>query len=140
MGFFKKKGVEVIDFTDMQRRGLLKKEKSFNSNEDGGDFIDFSVSSSKSHGSLTENHDSNSSSNSNSISSDLSSDGFVDFFGNSTPTKSSSVADSLREARRNLGSSEVNELRLKLDDAEFKIGMLSDKILELERRISERGI
>lgn len=114
MGLFRKKKQDVIDFSLMQKKGFLRESKA---NE--REVIDFSGNSAK-----------------------TDSGGF-DFLSGLANAGGSSgtVTESLREARRKkIESSEINELRLKLDDSDFKLKTLTERIKELERRLNERGI
>jgi hypothetical protein len=143
MGIFskKKRSVDVLDLTDMQRRGLLKKEDVrqaplVSATTEG--FVDFSSSSTDPTSSQSQFNDSSSFTNSNQTSpaGDFLSN-FADI-GNSTLTENS-ITDNLRDARKkNLVGNEVNELKIKLDDAEFKISSLTQRVAELERLIRER--
>ena len=115
MGFFKKKNKqEIVDFSLMQKRGLLNREDIRQK-----ETINLGISNNK-----TEVVD--------------------DFLSNLAGASSSSsgpITESLREARkRNNTNAEINELRLKLDDNDFKLKSLIERIKELERRIDERGI
>jgi hypothetical protein len=133
MGIFKKRGVDVVDLTDMRRRGLLPKEDFKTEGTEMLDFSGNSISSSfgSSRQSVTGDEDFLSSlagvGQSNSIGVSSSSPGHL--------------TDSLRSARRRSNeNAEINELRLKLDDSDFKLRSLTEKIKEIERRLGERGI
>lgn len=114
MSFFKKKGVEIVDLTDMEKRGLLEKSKKISGSS--GDMIDFS--------SKSENLGNPAG----------------DFLSNLAGVgNTGSVTDSLRTARkRNIENSELNEMRLKMDDNDFKLNSLIERVKELERKLDER--
>ncbi len=116
MGLFKKQN-DVIDFTEMQRREVTKKSPE--------KMIDFS---SKVNPSQSSNGDPN------------------DFFGSlagannaSSNSYGDSIIDNLREARqRNQnGSVAFNEMKIKLEDAEFRISQLSERVRQLETKLRE---
>jgi hypothetical protein len=128
MGLFgRKKSSEVVDLSDMQKRGLLKREARIPESNTSG-VVDFS-----------------SSSGSSSTGKDVSRD--VDFLsglaGAGVDLRGSNesygnVTDSLRAARRrNIASADLNEMKLKVDDNEFKIEQLNEKIKELEMKLRE---
>jgi len=124
MGLFSKRRSEVVDLSDMQRRGLLPTSPPPEADERG--IVDFSKSSQtipQSSSTPTINMD---------FLSSLAGAGV-----NSSSANSGSVTDSLRDARkRNHESAEINELRLKLEDNEYKMRNMSDKIRELEEKIN----
>jgi hypothetical protein len=125
MGIFKKKGVDVVDLTDMQRRGILEKTAK-NDNEDG--VIDFGFDKTKESGANTAGDF-------------LSSLAGVETSKSAINESPGPITDSLRDARKRASmNSELNELRLKLDDSDFKLSSLIEKVKEVERRLNERGI
>ena len=126
MGFFKKKGPEILDFTSSLGKRV---SNSVSSPETTEKTIDFSSSPS-------------SQSSNNSVSSSASPN--MDFLSNlagADNSSSGSVTDSLRTARqKNQMSQELNEMKLKLDDNDFKLNSLVEKVKELEGKVRERGI
>ena len=119
MGFFRKKKPDVIDFTSGSKRNIPEVRNSPADSE----VVDFSSSSSSS-------------------SSTSSSD--VDFLGHlagADTSSSGSVTDSLRTARqRNQMDKELSEMKLKLDDNDYKLNNIVQKVKELEMRLREKGI
>lgn len=122
MLFKRKKSPDVVDLTDMRKRGLLK-EHVPETNKEG--VIDFSDSA----GSSAPSHSAESSSPN------------MDFLGSLAGASASesmggSITENLREARqRNLGNSEIHEVKIKAEDNEYKIRALEDKIRELEEKL-----
>lgn len=128
MGWLRKnKGPDVVDLSDMQKRGLLPKPTP-EKNEAG--VVD-----------LSSKRDSSSSGNFDFL-------GHLAGAGIGETGDSSIVSDlrpspgpvisSLRSARqRGQLNSDINEMRLKMDDNEFKLSSLIEKIKEIESRIDE---
>jgi len=116
MGWFKKRGVDVIDLTDMEKKGLLQRQRGAND----GDVVDLVPSGS---------------SNISSKGGGVPTLGFLDnLAGASSSGESSSVGESLRNARGSaLG--QVNQLKIKLEDMEYKMEKLVERLSELESRI-----
>ena len=112
MGFFNKRKSEVIDFTGSVGKRI---SRSVASSETSGDLIDFSSSTSPN----------------------------MDFLGSlagADNSSSGSVTNSLRNARqKNQRSQELNEMKLKLDDNDFKLNSVVEKVKELEMKLKERG-
>lgn len=121
MGWFRKKsGPDVIDLTDMQKRGLLPAAVP-EANEQG--IVDLSSDSYTQVGSS-------------------SSSGDMDFLSGLAGVEShpspGPVTSGLRAARHGVKvDARVNEMKLKIDDNEYKISQLSEKIMELEEKIKE---
>ena len=115
MEWFRKNRPDTVDFTKLQR--TVKSESV--------DIVD-----------LGKTNASNKSISSTTASSDfLSSLANVGSTGNAT--SGLGVTGNLREARRrNLVGSEVNELKIKLEDTEYKLRNLTDKVRQLEEKIS----
>ncbi len=122
MGFFRKRKPNVVDFTSASRRAVP--EVSNSSKLDNG-VVDFSSASSQTN---------------NSISSSPNMD-FLSNLAGADNSSSGSVTDSLRNARqKNQMSQELNERKLKLDDNDFKLNSVVEKVKELEMKLRERGI
>lgn len=122
MGFFRKRKPNVVDFTSASRRAVP--EVSNSSKLDNG-VVDFSSASSQTN---------------NSISSSPNMD-FLSNLAGADNSSSGSVTDSLRNARqKNQMSQELNEMKLKLDDNDFKLNSVVEKVKELEMKLRERGI
>ena len=115
MNLFKKKSKqEVVDFSLMHKRGLLPKEESHRQKE----FADLRTSK------KTEVVDD-----------------FLSSLAGASSNSPGPITESLRESRRRINAgSEISELRLKLDDNEFKMKSLIERVKEIERRMGERGI
>ena len=123
MGIFKKKRDEIIDFSDMYKRGWIKPVD--NEFEGGEEIIDLTKKPVSVPSNFTQTN------------SDM--DFLTGFAQASASSSSDSVVDSLRVARRESGDhlrTEINELKIKLDDANYKIEMLMEKIRGLERKIN----
>ncbi|PIN89884.1 hypothetical protein COU60_02205 [Candidatus Pacearchaeota archaeon CG10_big_fil_rev_8_21_14_0_10_34_76] len=151
MSFFKKRrGNEIIDYTDLQRRGLLKKEQEMNSMQNySGEVVDLTPINYPKR--TQENQTMNSSDHQNSSSgsdnfdflsgfaqASVSSNESVNSLNSSSSgvSSSGSITDSLRVARRENKDhlrTEINELKIKLDDSNYKIDILMEKVRELER-------
>jgi len=120
MGWFRKKsGPEIIDLTDMQKRGLLPAAVP-EANEHG--IVDLSSGSTQA--------------------SSSSSSGDMDFLsglaGVDSHPSPGPVTSGLRAARHGVKTdARVNEMKLKIDDNEYKISQLSERIMELEAKLKE---
>tara|TARA_Y100000034_G_C6892991_1_gene411221 strand:- start:251 stop:703 length:453 start_codon:yes stop_codon:yes gene_type:complete len=150
MGIFKKKGVDVVDLTDMQRRGLLEKSAEIENTyqKDNAGVIDFGsrevgttdVGASPA-GDKTASKSQSIFASGCEASDFLSSLAGVSGVGTAGGESPGPITSSLRNARqRSNTNSEINELRLKLDDSDFQIRSLNEKLKEVERRLNERGI
>lgn len=127
MSFWKKKGSEIIDLTDMQKRGILRVHETKSSNY--GETLD-----------LTRNRDTgfSSSDSSESSSENNSNFDFLGGFAEASSNNSESVVDSLRVARNanaDRSRTEVNEIKLKIDDTNYKLDNLINKVRELEEKL-----
>jgi hypothetical protein len=114
MGFFKKKRNEIIDLTKDERirSGLGKKSTS-------SDYVKVPTTS------------------------ESKEDDFLSGLAGAGNFESSPgpITNSLRDARKRISlNNELNELRLKLDDSDFKLRNLVEKVREIERRMDDRGI
>ena len=122
MGLFsfrRKNSVDVVDLTDMQKRGLLP-TKMPKANEEG--IVDYSR---KIETSANANN----------------SDG-LDFLSNlakaNLDPSPGPITSSLREARQKTQiEAEINHLKLKLDDNEYRISEVNQKIKRLEAKLKE---
>jgi len=139
MALFGKKRVDVIDFTRLQKQGILKRvEESSAAESSGSDVVDLS-----------------SSSLSSTDSSGTSSNPLAGFFNNvdspSTPASSAfssesavsnsensygSYTDKLKTARASK-LAEFNSMKIKLEDAEYKLGKALERIEKLEEKFFE---
>ncbi len=119
MSLFKKKKPELIDYSLMQKHGFIPAQVAQK------DIIDLRKENS------TESNSS----------------GF-DFLGSLAGAGASSINDSpgpltesLREARKKSGfNAEINQLKVQIDNHDFKIDNLHNKIIELEKKLREKGI
>lgn len=122
MGLFgKKRDNEIIDFSDMQKRGLITPSLS-KSDTDRDGFVDFSASSMINSSPQTKQ-------NSNPAGDFLS----------SLADAGDSVTDNLRTARQNARFNEnprINEVRIKTEDNEYKIKQLEERIRQLESKLN----
>lgn len=110
MSFFKKE-LDVLDLTDLQKRGLLKKAEEIKKQEDNsGGYVDFTKSGT-------------SASESPSGANPFDFLGSLSGVGASTPSSQSSSAE---------GSLEIQSLKNKIEDLEYKLRVLEDTIAKLE--------
>ena len=107
MGFFKKEGLDVIDYTLLEKKGILKKTQQ------KSDVLDFT----------------NASSNTASSSSASSPTDFASFFGSPTANPASQASNSIPD-------SDVNALKIKLDDFEYKLEKLLERLASIESKLS----
>ena len=126
MGLFTKKHKpDIVDFTVLEKRGILQKTMPERNPQifDRGS----AIFGQKQNENISEEVD---------FLSSLAGAGASSGSGNS-----GSVVDSLREARRkNSFQSEISDLKVKLDNQDFKIDNLHDKLKEIERKLREKGI
>ncbi len=114
MPWFKKKSPDVIDYSLMQKRGLIKEQKTSLVN-----------AGSSGNSPPSPNFD---------FLSTLAGAG-------ASSSSSTSVADSLRDARRKSSfNAEISQLKVQHDNLDFKINNLMDKITEINKRLREKGI
>ncbi len=121
MGLFRKRGIDVIDFTDMSKRGLLKLPiQDIIANQpkiNAEGLVDFSnvqpQTSSVSAGSSA-----------------ISQFGFLDSLA-STASSTSPLENNIMKSN---GAS-FNELRLKIDDFDFKLGQLMERLGKIETKL-----
>jgi len=130
MGLFRrKKGSEVIDFTNLYNRGLIKQSGESAEN----DVVD-----------LSTNQSQNTFSNSDDFLSGLAGVGA----GADTQVQTSerigagSITSSLRKARQEASiHAKFNEIKLKIDDTDYKLNNLIEKVKEIEHRVRKfKGI
>jgi hypothetical protein len=124
MGLFGKKGDDVIDFTYRQKRGVLKKKEA-GADVNSPEVVDLRPSVVESEASA------------------VASEGFPDlgFLSN----LAESAEPNTGETEMNKGTPVpvfkddtdlmMNEMRIRMEDNEYKIEMLEDKIKELERKL-----
>jgi hypothetical protein len=124
MPIFKKdKGVDVLDYTRLQKKGLLKvpeKKDGMPLKVNSQGYVDLGVSS-------LPSTDSSNASNSSNIS-DVSALGFLDSLASST----SSSNESYFGSSSGENSVEIAGLKNKIEDLEYKIRVLEDKIAKLD--------
>ena len=124
MRWFNKKRTEVVDFALMQKRGLLPTEPQTSEKE----LMDFRQA--KTLPVAPSNESSFDFLNSMATASS-----------NDIITSQSSIANSLRDARKKAGfNAEVNQLKVQQDNLDYKINTVMDKIVEIERKLREKGI
>ena len=122
MGFFRKRKPDVVDFTSSSRRTVPKVS---NSSKLNNGVVDFSSTNSQTNKSISSSPDMN----------------FLSNLAGAENSSSGSVTDSLRNARqKNQMSQELNEMKLKLEDNDYKLNSLVEKVKELEGKLRERGI
>src|SRR3989344_5442398 len=127
MGILRKRDkIDVIDFTDLQKRGILKQD--FSNNFDSSDYSDGdgTLDFTKQGNFLSRKSDSsNGSSGSSAVSS-----GSFDFLGNLAGASTSSVSN----VSENSGL-EFQGLKNKFEDLEYKFERLMEKLTEIETKI-----
>lgn len=122
MGWFKKRrDSDVVDFSLMQKKGLIP-EAARKANEQG--IVDLRTASSSGNSGSSEDFLSSLAGVGNS---------------NNSSYSSGSITESLRAARRknNLTGTSLglNEMKIKLEDAEYRIRALESRIRELEGKL-----
>lgn len=125
MGLLGKKSNEVIDYTMLQKLGLLKKE------EIKQDVIDFTSNSS---GNIA---------NQNSVSAPAGSGDPFSFMDNLAAVgTSNSVNNPLNNANNSDFSGDINSIKIKIDDLDYKLNIFNEqlervesKLLDFERKI-----
>ena len=144
MGWFSKKDEDVIDLTHLQNRGILKRSSEIAQNviknPSGERIIDLSGTNT----SPTPQTSTTSTSSDNS-----SALGFLsDFASAATHTDSTqqssyfaesapgSMTENIRAARR-AKFGEVNQLKLKLEDTEFKLEQTLQRLTKIEEKLAE---
>ena len=124
MGILRKRDkIDVIDFTDLQKRGILKQD--FSNNFDSSDYSDGdgTLDFTKQGNFLSRKSDS--SNGSSAVSS-----GSFDFLGNLAGASTSSVSN----VSENSGL-EFQGLKNKFEDLEYKFERLMEKLTEIETKI-----
>lgn len=120
MGFFRKKGPKIVDFTSSLGK-RISSSPAPSENSEG--LVDFSSSSSSVSSSGSPNMD------------------FLSNLAGADTSSSGPITDSLRTARqKNQMSKELNEMKLKLDDNDYKLNSIVQKVEELERKLKESGV
>ena len=120
MGFFRKRKLDVVDFTSSPRRAVPEARSR---PEINSDVVDFSSSSSAVSSSSSPNID------------------FLSNLAEADNSSSGSVTDSLRNARqKNQVSKELNEMKLRLEDNDYKLNSIVQKVKELEMKLRDKGI
>ena len=117
----KKKKTDIVDYASLYKRGIIPKPIP-QKNEEG--LVDYSK---KQEVSSNDNFLNSLASVGNSI--------------NLHPSPGE-LTTGLRKARsKNILESQLSEMKIKLDDSEYKIKILTEKVLELEKRMnnSQRG-
>ena len=150
MGFFKKRsqsGTDVVDLSDMKRRGLLPDklpEADSQGVVDFSNYDDTSFPRSSDVGDVSSTSNGPSSSSAGDFLSSLANvgmstnSGFENNSGAGIQPSPGPITSQLRAARaRGQIETQVNEIRIKVDDNEFKIGQLTEKIKELDAKIRE---
>ena len=131
MGLLKKRG-DVLDLSALQKSGLLQrsraiaeKDKKLNSN--GDKIVDFTAMQKTL--SIEQNNSSNNSSNEGAF-------GFLNSFASMGATNESKVPETFNQG--NLGNSnlEVTGLRNKIEDLEYKIASLIERLERVEGKIN----
>ncbi|MFH1802735.1 MAG: hypothetical protein ABH864_04805 [archaeon] len=126
MSIFKKRGSEdVLDLTDMQRRGLLQKsaeiERQFVQRKDSAGYFDFTGVTSGAGTGVTAC--------SNNPSSGTGSQ--FDFLDALASTSGASSSGSASSGSSGVDSLEIQGLKNKIDDLEYKLQILEDKTAKL---------
>ena len=130
MGLLSKRGIDVIDYTLLQKKGLMKKapevKKDYSVNSQG--FVDL-TSGNQNISNLAENA-------SSSVNTNQSSDlfGFLDNIAQSSASQQNSNLD-IQTSNQNINNGEVNSLKIKIDDLEYKLTNLIDKLGLIESKL-----
>ena|SRR3989344_3909828 len=117
MSVFKKKGIDIYDYTLLQKKGFIKKEESKKGVEitKDGYFV------------LGKNEESAEKPQSQSSSENTNPLAFFDNFSAATPT--------VLSASSSVGSADVDDIKVKLDDFEYKLNRLMEKLAEIETKL-----
>ena len=134
MGWFRKRrGEDVIDLTDLYKRGLLKSQEVTEESTSDGDLVDFSSSGGVGGGE----------SSSSSGSEGASALGFLSNLagagssaGESSDPSYGSYTNKLKEARRS-NLAEFNTMRIKLEDLEYKLDRFIERIDKMEEKLGK---
>ena len=119
MGLIKKRGVETIDYTLLQKRGFIKKpeEKKNAFKVDSSGMIDLTGNAAIS----TDNNQANANINSNPF-------GFLDSLAQGSSNVSASPS-------LNNDNPEISALKIKIDDLEYKLSQLIEKLSKVESKL-----
>lgn len=120
------KGIDFIDLTDLEKRGIIKFKNLKETEEQSADFVDLSQQMNSSSSSL----------NSNSSTTDSSPFGFLDALANSAEPLPPKIDNPVEESRQTR-SMEVQHLQTKLEDLEYKLERFMERIEQLEDKLKE---
>lgn len=131
MGFFKEEGVDVLDLTLLKKKGILKIKE-----DTSPEVIDLTKIDREGFAPLVSAVSSSVSESSTSSSASAPATTFVSFWDapvNASPASVSNFSD----LSADVGSVDVKNLSVKVEDVEYKIERLSEKLLALENKIDE---
>jgi len=130
MGLFGRRSEDVIDLTELQKRGILKRaEESSLNNQNEGEIVDLGSNSSQT----------------NSESSGASALSFLGDFANVGANNTSNFADGASNSTSSAQLSETafNDMKVKLENTEYKLeralerlAQVEEKLASFERRVS----
>lgn len=122
MSFFRRNRGDVIDFVELQKRGLLEAARAVEadsripmSKEGIVDFSALANANSSSGGSVGSN----------------SGGGFLGFLDSPSSSSDSSFSNSMSNTNSNRGD-EISHLKVKIEDLEFKLDRLMEKLARIE--------
>ena len=135
MGILSRKGVSVVDYTLLQKKGLIKKQKEtkkeYTVNSQG--FVDLTTGSKGMQG-----QDSTLSNAAVQASQNDSTQSPFSFFDNIAQTSTSTDPCMLStQANTEISDSEINAVKIKIDDLEFKLSNLVDKLTTIETKLAD---
>jgi len=127
-----------VDFTALKKRGLLKMpERKVDSrvkiDRDGS--IDFTGMANSFNSAVSSQSDGLSGSSSNSGA--ISPFGFLDNLSSASSSSSSSAGSSLDNTLMQSSSSELNSIKIKMDDLDFKISAFVERMEKIESKLLE---
>ena len=115
MGLFRKESRDIVDFTLLQKRGIIKKEHPQSSSstvDTPTGFVDLTTSLPQVSASISTPTD------------------FLGFLDSASPKPLTTASNSLENA-------EIHTIKVKIDDLEFKLERLLEKLSQLETQFSE---
>jgi len=123
MGFFKEKGGDVIDFTRLQKRGILQRamESSAN-NQNDGEVIDLGAAN-----------------QTNTGAGESTGNAFSNLFGAlDNPSSSTNSLTDTASNSNSLGASETafNDMKVKLENTEYKLERALERLAQIEEKLA----
>lgn len=131
MGLFEKKGIDTIDYTLLQKKGFIKKkvekEEPYKVNSDG--IIELTADN------LTSNLTSNSETPASSEVQKTDNVSPFSFLDNIAQASTNSNVQSNNISNNNTNSDEISSVKVKVDDLEYKLERLLEKLAMIESKL-----